>query len=104
MTALAELHLQAKELAIVSHALGTAVQGHDLRLACVEAAAAALALRSGSPAAAVAAASAGLARCHREMEARVKLWARQDPDACRQAIEAADARIAAEIARLEAQP
>lgn len=92
MTALRELQDTARELAVVSHALGVKVQGHDLRLACVEAAAAALTLRAGSSAESIAAAASAVARCQREIEARIQAWAKVDPEGCRAAVLQAHAR------------
>lgn len=104
MTPLAELQMRARELAIVSHALGVKVQGHDLRLACVEAAAGALTLRPGAIPERVQAVSAAIEHCNREITRRVLLWAKADPVACRSALAEADRRIAAELAKLEHAP
>lgn len=93
------LRLEAMEAAILSHAVGVVPQGHDLRIRVVEAASACLRLPVGADDEALSIAAGALRAAVADLEASITRWAEIDPDACRAALLAADARLSAALAR-----
>lgn len=93
-----ELRIEAMSAAVLSHAIGIGPQGHDLRLRIVEAAAGCLRLPIGASDAAVEVAARALRAAMADLEGCVHRWASTDPDACRAALLAADARLSAALA------
>jgi hypothetical protein len=94
-----ELRVEAMTAAVLSHAIGIGPQGHDLRLRIVEAASSCIRLPIGAHDAAVEVAARALRAAVADLEGCIHRWAEIDPDACRAALLAADARLSAALAK-----